>query len=194
MARGEPASKPAGSGPGERLAIEAAQKDPARFGELYEENFDRIYAFVARRVRDRDEAEDLTAEVFHRALENLKQFQWRGVSLAAWLYRIAANAIVDRSKDASRRAARERTLEDLEARRGEDPAEDVLEAVEQRARLFRTVELLPADQRRVIAMRFGQEKTIREISRELRRSEGAIKQLQLRGLQNLRARMGKRNG
>lgn len=49
----------------ERLLIEAAQKDPRRFGELYERNFERVYAFIARRVRDRHEAEDITAEVFH---------------------------------------------------------------------------------------------------------------------------------
>ncbi len=55
----------------ERLLIEAAQKDPARFADLYEINFERVYAFVARRVGDRDAAEDLTSEVFHKALANL---------------------------------------------------------------------------------------------------------------------------
>jgi len=55
----------------ERLLVEAAQKDPARFGDLYELHFERVYAFIVRRVRDRDAAEDLTAEVFHKALSNL---------------------------------------------------------------------------------------------------------------------------
>src|SRR6266550_3545624 len=75
----------------ERLLIEAAQRDPSRFAELYEDNFERVYAFIARRVRDRDEAEDLTSEVFHQALANLARFEWRGVPFAAWLFRIAAN-------------------------------------------------------------------------------------------------------
>jgi len=66
----------------ERLMIEAAQKDPRRFAELYEANFERIYAFIVRRVQDRHEAEDLTAEVFHHALANLSRFEWRGVPFA----------------------------------------------------------------------------------------------------------------
>src|SRR5215468_6246548 len=82
----------------ERLLIEAAQKDPSRFAELYESNFDRIYAFIVRRVQDRHEAEDLTAEVFHHALANLSRFEWRGVPFAVWLFRIAANAIADRHR------------------------------------------------------------------------------------------------
>src|ERR1700687_4551914 len=80
----------------ERLLIEAAQHDPGRFAELYENNFDRVYAFVARRVQNREEAEDVTAEVFHQALSKLAQFQWRGVPFVAWLLRIAANALADR--------------------------------------------------------------------------------------------------
>ena len=77
----------------EQLLIEAAQRDPSRFGELYEANFEKVYAFIVRRVRDRDVAQDLTAEVFHQALANLRRFEWRGLPFCAWLYRIAANAI-----------------------------------------------------------------------------------------------------
>ena len=69
-----------------------------------------------------------------------------------------------------------------------------LEAVEQRALLYRLVDELPADQRRVIMMRFAEEKGIREIAEEIQRSEGAVKQLQFRGLQSLRARLGEMNG
>ena len=68
------------------------------------------------------------------------------------------------------------------------------EEIEHRSLLFRLVDRLPVDQRRVILMRFAEQKTIREIAQELARSEGAVKQLQLRGLQNLRARLGDRNG
>ena len=66
--------------------------------------------------------------------------------------------------------------------------------MEPRARLFKLVGELPEDQRRVIAMRFGEQQTIKEIAVRLGRSEGAIKQLQLRGLQKLKARMGDSNG
>jgi RNA polymerase sigma-70 factor, ECF subfamily len=171
----------------ERLLIEAAQKDPSRFAELYDDNFERVYAYIARRVHDRSAAEDLTSEVFHQAFTNLGQFEWRGVRFAAWLLRIAANAVVDRWK----RAAKE---QGSPAADEPDAGEIDLEEVEQRARLFRLVKRLPTDQRRVIEMRFSEEKSIREIAQELKRSEGAVKQLQFRALQNLRARMGEANG
>jgi len=64
-----------------------------------------------------------------------------------------------------------------------------LEQVERRAQLFRAVDALPEDQRKVILLRFGEEKSIREIAADLNRSEGAVKQLQFRGLENLRARL-----
>src|SRR5258708_2447643 len=77
----------------ERLLVEAAQKDPARFAELYENNFERVYAYVVRRVGDRAETEDLTSEVFHHALSNLKRFEWRGIPFAAWLVPVSAKLI-----------------------------------------------------------------------------------------------------
>ena len=176
----------------ERLQIEAVQNDPSRFGELYEEHFHRIYAFVVRRVRDRSAAQDVTAEVFHQALANLKKFEWRGVPFSAWLYRIASNAVADHVQRASRESGSAR--EEGDAAMPAVLTSDELDRVEQRAMLFRSVEMLPADQRRVIVMRFAEEKSIREIAEELGRSEGAIKQLQFRGLTNLRARMGQSHG
>ena len=89
----------------ERLLIEAAQQDPARFAELYEINFERVYAYVVRRVGNRTETEDLTSEVFHQALANLKRFEWRGIPFAAWLFRIAANLISDRWQRSGREVA-----------------------------------------------------------------------------------------
>lgn len=163
----------------ERLAIEAAQKDPARFAELYENNFARVYAYIARRVRDRHEAEDLTSEVFHQALANLPRFEWRGVPFAAWLFRIAANSIIDRSK----RVAKEQEILPTTAVTSEGVN---IEETDRRARLFRLVDRLPADQRHVIVSRFADDKSLREIAQELGRSEGAIEQLQFRALQNLR--------
>ena len=182
MAARKPAAETPRAEPDERVLVEAAQRDPARFGDLYELHFERVYAFVARRVRDRDIAEDLTAEVFHKALANLKSFEWRGAPFGAWLIRIAANAVADQSKRAAR-----------EAQITEDPAEPCAEpdmyAIEHRARLFRLVNDLPADQRRVIFGRFVEQRSIREIAQQLGRSEGAVKQLQFRAVQNLRSQM-----
>jgi RNA polymerase sigma-70 factor (ECF subfamily) len=174
--------------PDERQLIAAAQADPRRFAALYDLHFERVYAYVARRVGNRAEAEDVTAEVFHQALAALPRFEWRGAPFAAWLYRIAANAIADRWKRATRERGNPAAVESAAA---DDPQ---LAEVEQRALLFRLVEGLPEDQRRVLQMRFVEEKSIREIAAALDRSEGAIKQLQFRALETLRARMSEQNG
>jgi RNA polymerase sigma-70 factor (ECF subfamily) len=172
----------------ERRLIEAAQRDPACFAQLYEDNFERIYAFIARRVRDRDQAQDLTADVFHSALKNLSRFEWRGVPFAAWLFRIAANTIADRAKRTAQvEAIKIRQMPEQDPSNEADRAE-----VEHRTRLFKLVKKLPEDQRRVITMRFADQKTIAEIAKDLGRSEGAIKQLQFRGLQSLRTMVGER--
>lgn len=188
MVVGKPAQTGAAELAQERLLVEAAQEDPMKFGEIYEKYFYVVYAYVARRVGDRSTAEDLTADVFQKALEFLPRYVWRGVPFAAWLLRIATNIIVDRSK----RAAREQELTDQEE--ATEIGQFNLEEVEQRARLFRLVDQLPADQRRVIAMRFADEKSIRDIAAELGRSEGAVKQLQFRGLQTLRAEFQSEQG
>ena len=169
----------------ERLLVEAAQKDPARFAELYENNFERVYAYVVRRVGDRAETEDLTSEVFHHALANLRRFEWRGVPFAAWLFRIAANLISDRWQQRNReQVADEPEQIESAAARGVE-----FEEVERRATLFRLVDTLPAEQRRVVVLRFVEEKSIKEVAREIRKSEGAVKQLQFRALSSLRTRM-----
>ncbi|HZQ21295.1 MAG TPA: sigma-70 family RNA polymerase sigma factor [Terriglobales bacterium] len=182
MAVGKPAQKGSRQQAKERLLVEAAQKDPARFSDLYELNFERVYAFVVRRVRDRHIAEDITSEVFHKALAHLANFDWRGIPFAGWLLRIAANVISDQW----RRSAREVVTDNPP----ESSVDAGLDEAEHRARVFRMVDELPADQRRVIAMRFAEGKSIREIAHELGRTEGAIKQLQFRGLQTLRAQLG----
>lgn len=175
----------------ERRLIEAAQRDPAHFADLYENYFTLIYAYVARRVRERAATEDLTGEVFHKALANLSRFKWTGAPFAAWLFRIASNMIADRAKRAGR-------AEELKTRgqtgrpraqvaTGTQSQQTDLEESERRAELFRLVDDLAEDQRRVVLMRFAEEKGIGEIAKELGRSEGAVKQLQFRALQNLRA-------
>jgi RNA polymerase sigma-70 factor, ECF subfamily len=167
-------------GDDERLLIEAAKADPRRFGELYERNFDRVYAFIVRRAGDRGEAEDLTAEVFHHALANLGRFEWRGIPFAAWLLHIARNAVADRWQ----RAARERGERPQDAADGQSLVE-----IDRRAMLADLVRRLPHDQQRVVLERFVEQKSVREIAEGLGRTEGAVKQLQLRALQSLRARM-----
>jgi RNA polymerase sigma-70 factor (ECF subfamily) len=172
----------------EKLLIEEAKRDPGRFAELYELNFERVYAFIGRRVRQRAEVQDLTAEVFRRALEGLSRFEWRGIPFSAWLFRIATNAISNQRQRAARETIQSDTEEQATA-----PATGV-ESLDYSVALYRLVSGLPDDQRRVIEMRFAEEKGIREIAEAMGRTEGAVKQLQYRAIQSLRERMGERHG
>jgi len=170
-------------GADEKLLIEAAQRDPARFSELYERNFERVYAYIAHRVGDREEAQDLTSEVFHEALASIGRFEWRGAPFIAWLLGIAANRLARRWQRIT--GQQEVPVEDFDFA-GSDGQ------IEQRAMLFQLVEELPPDQRQVIISRFVYQRSLKEIAQELQRSEGAIKQLQLRALQNLRTQMNRK--
>jgi RNA polymerase sigma-70 factor, ECF subfamily len=182
-----PAQKTAPQGADERLLVEAAQSDPTKFDALYELHFERVYYFLARRVHDRATAEDLTSEVFHKALANLATYQWRGAPFAAWLFRIASNALADQHK----RTSREQPSSDHAQNPDEHPdlSSPDLEAIDYHARLFRLVDHLPAVQRQVIRERFVEQRSTREIADRMKKTEGAIKQLQFRALQTLRAQM-----
>jgi RNA polymerase sigma-70 factor, ECF subfamily len=169
----------------ERYLVEAARRDPKCFAELYERNFELVYSFVARRVGDRHAAEDLTSEVFLRALAAIRAFEWRGVPFSAWLIRIASNAVKDRWK--SEANAKLVTAD-------EEPIAPTSPLFDDGLRLYALVEKLPSDQKRVIVLRFSEEKSIRDIAGELGRTEGAVKQLQFRALKNLRQWLDGRDG
>jgi len=163
----------------ERTQVEAAQRDPSRFAELYEQNFYRVYAYIVRRVSDRHQAEDLTADVFREALAGIRKFEWRGLPFVAWLMGIASRVVADHWKTSSRESGN--PLKEAEATVPADAEDSTL--------LFQLVDRLPEAQFRVIHMRFVEQKSIREIAQELARSEGAVKQLQLRAIESLRAQM-----
>jgi RNA polymerase sigma-70 factor (ECF subfamily) len=167
----------------EQALVEAAQADPARFLDLYERHFNRVWAYVIRRTANRAEAEDVTSDVFRRALENLRGYGWRGIPFAAWLLRIAANALAHRWEKAGRESR--------------DPAPEVADPdadVERRAMLFQLVERLPDVQRRVIELRYVEERTLLEVAGVLGKTEGTVKQLQRRALEHLRAELEARHG
>ena len=126
----------------------------------------------------------LPSEVFHRALLHLDAWEDRGIPFATWLYRIAHNAIVDRAAEQAR-APVPLSIEPL--------TDAGIEEAEHRASLFRRMRELPSDQRRVLELRFGEDRSLREIAGILGRSEGAVKQLQLRALENLRQLVGGRH-
>ena len=117
------------------------------------------------------------------ALANLKRFEWRGIPFAAWLFRIAGNLLSDRWQRSGREVADDSQIESAQV----SPIE--IEEVERRATLFRLVSTLPEEQRRVVVLRFVEQRSIKEVAREVRKTEGAVKQLQFRALSTLKARM-----
>ena len=167
----------------ERTLVEAAQADPARFLDLYERHFQIVWAYVIRRTGNRAEAEDLTSEVFRRALENLRSYEWRGIPFAAWLLRIAANALAHRWEKAGRESG--------------DPPPEVAGPdadLERHAMLFQLVERLPDVQRRVIELRYVEDRSLLEVAEALGKTEGAVKQLQRRAVEHLRAALEASHG
>lgn len=158
----------------ERDLVSAAQADPERFIELYDRFFHRVWAYVIRRARNRAEAEDVTSEVFRRALENLAGYEWRGLPFVGWLLRIAANTLANRWEKQSRESP------DPPAETATDPG------LERQAMLFQLVDRLPEAQRRVIELRYIEEHSFLEIAAMMGKTEGAVKQLQRRALESLR--------
>ena len=140
----------------ERLLVEAAQRDPARFGDLYDRHFERVYAFVVRRVPNRDAAEDVTADVFHRALAGLRTYEWRGVPFAAWLLRIAVNVSLNWKRN---RRATEPWDDEQTTALADSPETIVL----LRMQVSEALEGLPPHHRAVLLLREMEGWTVEEI-------------------------------
>ena len=168
-----------------RALVELAQGgDAEAFGQLYDHYVAGIFRFIYFRVGTTQLAEDLTAETFLRALRSLHTFQWKGKDFAAWLTTIARNLTTDHYK--ARRTRSEFATDALPDRPdpGRGPEGDALAALSSEE-LMQAVASLPAEQRDCVLMRFVQELSIAETAQVLGRSEGAIKQLQLRAVRNL---------
>src|SRR5256885_17148405 len=84
----------------EQALVERAKRDPNAFGELYDRYLLQIYRFVYSRVRDQTIAEDVTSEVFMKALKSIGRYQDTGKPFSAWLYQIAVNSVADRYRAA----------------------------------------------------------------------------------------------
>lgn len=178
----------------EARLVEAAQRDPAEFGPLYERYVDQIYRFAYRRTGNHPDAEDVTAQTFQQALAALPSYEWRGLPFGAWLFRIASNVINRRGRTSSR----EVTVEDdaIFGRVDDSEGDDLAELMSQRSdadELLRAIRTLPEDQQRAIILKFARGLRNREIGEALGRSEGAVKQLIHRAVINLRATLESKN-
>ncbi len=159
----------------ESLVRRAQQQDQEAFAQLYEEHFDKIYRYIAIRIGDRMEAEDVTQQVFLNVLRSISSFKWKGIPFSAWLFRIAHNQVVDYLRKKSKRATV--SLDESLVSSGDNPqlaAEHRLDV----ERLFSATGRLTEIQREAISLRFTSGLSIAEVAKIMGKSQGAVKALQ----------------
>jgi RNA polymerase sigma-70 factor (ECF subfamily) len=171
----------------EKRLIERAKRDPREFGALYDRHFQQIYRFVYSRVREQTAAEDVTSEVFIKALKAMPRYQDTGRPFAAWLYQIAVNAIADRY----RTLRPSHPLEDFHDLSVGGPAlEDEAAHRDEIRRIWQVVEDLPMQQRTALVLKFQEDMKIEDIAVAMGKTPGAVKLLIHRGVSRLREEAG----
>ncbi|HXC78969.1 MAG TPA: sigma-70 family RNA polymerase sigma factor [Candidatus Acidoferrum sp.] len=167
----------------ERALVERAKRDPRQFGALYDRHFQQIYRFVYSRVREQSAAEDVTSEIFIKALKAMPRYQDTGRPFAAWLYQIAVNAIADRYR--TLRPAQ--SLDDFHDLSVAGPAlEDLAAHRDELRRIWTLVDQLPAQQKMALVLKFQEDMKIEDIAVAMGKSAGAVKLLIHRGVSRLR--------
>ncbi|MGH2725984.1 MAG: sigma-70 family RNA polymerase sigma factor [Actinomycetota bacterium] len=167
------------------LVDRARDGDPQAFADLYDRYVDRVYRFVVYRVQgDSALAEDITSEVFLRALRKIKGFQWQGRDVGAWFLTIARNLVLDHYK--SGRARLE--VLGIETPIGDDRIVDAEDAALSRVSaqdLYKAIARLGNEQQEVIYWRFLQGYSVAETAAAMGKTDGAIKALQYRAVKAL---------
>jgi RNA polymerase sigma-70 factor (ECF subfamily) len=166
--------------------VERAKRDADAFGELYSHYFGQIYRFIYSRLRDQDAAEDVTSEVFFKALRAIGRYKPSGHPFSAWLYQISVNAIADHYR------ARRPTSNIDDAIGVADPQKPVDERAAQNAEaalVWAAIDTLPDQQRTAMSLKLGEDLKLADIGMVMGKSEGAIKLLIHRGMIGLRERL-----
>lgn len=173
--------------PGEdaALARRARDGDAQAFAALYDRYFERVYRYVYYRVRQEAEAEDVTSEVFFRALRAMPRYEPRQPFLA-WLYRIARNAIIDKVRATRPRLSFEDALAHPDAADHVVDPDLIVLATDRRARLRNALANLTAEQQEVVILRFVEGLSAEETGRIMGKRAGTVRGLQFRALQSLR--------
>jgi len=172
------------------LVRKAQSGDTTALAEIYERYFDRIYRYVALKTGNRHEAEDITQEVFLKALRDIKNYRWKGAPFASWLYRIAHNQIIDHARKKERHPCGilEETLA-LSFFPMEDPQAAAEISYDMRQLVSAAGTLTPL-QREVIALRFASDMPLAEVAVAMGKSVGAVKAIQHNAICMMRKRMG----
>lgn len=169
--------------------IGLAKDDKAAFGALYERYVRRIYNYIYYRTSNHQDAEDLTAKVFIRALRHIGTYDERGVPFSAWLYRIAHNLVANWHRDRSRRKIL--PLEDFIGRNTEsDMPESYAEGEEEKAHLLERIRELPEDRQQLLILKYVERMSNAQIGKIMDKTEGAVKSLYYRTLSSLRDSLG----
>jgi RNA polymerase sigma-70 factor, ECF subfamily len=163
--------------------LERSRKDSRAFGELYEKYFDRIFNFIYRQTDDEDLTADLCSQTFLNALNNVNKFEFRGVPVSAWFYRIAANEVnkhyrkIKKERVFSLEEVRVKELIDIN---NENWDEEMIQ------RLLEFMKELPTDMLEVLELRFFEDKDFKEIAFILEITESGAKMRTYRALDRLR--------
>jgi RNA polymerase sigma-70 factor (ECF subfamily) len=166
----------------EQKLIRAAQRgNEQAFGELYNAYVHQVYRYVMYRVNNTETAQDLTADVFLRAVEGLARYVDRQVPFLAWLYRIAHARVVDHYRR-TQRVGTEENIDSVEVKVDEDLDTDLMVNYRQQ-KLREALNKLPGEQRQVLLLRFIEGYDIQQTADTLGKTIGAVKMIQRRALQ-----------
>jgi RNA polymerase sigma-70 factor (ECF subfamily) len=169
----------------ESLAKRAIAGDAEAFGSLYDRYVDAVYRYVYYRVGDRAEAEDVTSDVFFKALRAIPRYQPRQPFLA-WLYRIARNAVIDRARRLRPQVSFEDALQHPNADRVVDP-DRMLDRLSDSMALRSAIKTLTPLQQDVIILRYVEGLDTKEIARIIGRRDGTVRGIEFRALGALRS-------
>ena len=169
----------------EEILVEQAKTDKEAFGQLYETFHTRIFNYVYYRTGNVEDAEDLTARIFERAMKHIGRYENQGVPFSAWLYRIAHNMVANWHRDNSRRKVI--SIDDVaQWRISDDTPEFMTQIIQDKETLLSAIRRLPADRQELLILKFVERLPNTEIGDIMGRSEGAIKSLYHRTLLALR--------
>lgn len=176
----------------EEVLAHASKGDRDAFGALYAHYVERIFNYVYYRTGNANDAEDLTARVFQRAMNHIRNYTDRGVPFSAWLYRIAHNLVANWHRDRSRK--QEVPLDDLPVvpNKGDHPERNLVRSQEQES-LLRMIRKLPPERQNLLILKFVENMSNAEIGKIMGRSEGAVKSLYHRTLLALRDQLEDQN-
>ena len=174
---------------GEKNLIELAIKGEASaFGSLYDHYQPKIYRFVLVKVGRREEAEDLTHQVFLNAWTNIGRYEDVGFPFSSWLYRIARNAVVDFYRAHRENVSLEKTDPEMFAMQASVHAD--LAAKMDLEKVKSAIREMKPEYQDVIMLRFVEDLPIKEVATAMEKSEGAVKVIQHRAIRELQQKLG----